>query len=511
MDKIILNVPFSQKDVAKKLGARWDPIQRYWYITGDSNASKFTKWIVGKQSTESADGSSLSLCQLLTKVSDALSILKDQSIWVCAEIVKLIRHKSGHIYLELAEHNENGMLIAKCSGVIWRSSVGFIDDKFFQETRGSIHADIKVLLKVYIEYDCLYGLKLIVEDIDPTYTLGDMHQKMLNIKKQLMQKGVIENNKSKSLEFIHNRVAVIAPENAAGLGDFMREASLLLSHKVCHFDYYHSVFQGDSAADSIIKMLKSVQKKHLEKPYDFVVIIRGGGSVTDLAWLNDYNLAKMICDLELPVLCGIGHRQDQTIIDIVAHTSFDTPSKVSHYIYSSIVNIARDFSVCYREIWREMLEKIRIFQNDLDLINVRNNIIYSQFMERMLTDINKSYLSLLNSVANINSNHYSQVKKLFDSSILLLLQKNINYSWNLADKTFTQALSGIEKIVVAKTNTIDILINKINNNLAIINSGFPMAVSTFTNKRIVSAKEAMQEDVFVLQFRDGKIRVKCDK
>ena len=179
-------------------------------------------------------------------------------------------------------------------------------------------------------------MDLIIEDVDPSYTLGDLAAKLARIREKLQQTGLYARNKQlpAPVEFV--RVAVISPETSAGLGDFRREADRLQTAILCEFHLFPATFQGVETSSSIQTAVLQALTAHKQKPFDALVVIRGGGSVTDLAWLNDMDLAKLLCQSPVPIFTGIGHERDNTILDEIAHTRFDTPSKVALHISTTI-------------------------------------------------------------------------------------------------------------------------------------------------------------------------------
>ena len=211
-----------------------------------------------------------------------------------------------------------------------------ITAKFEEATGEGLKTDIKILCLAKVRFDPLYGLDLIIEDVDPSYTLGDLAAKLARIREHLQQTGLYARNKQlpAPVEFV--RVAVISPETSAGLGDFRREADLLHTAILCDFHLFPATFQGVETPSSIQTAVLQALTAHKQKPFDALVVIRGGGSVTDLAWLNDLDLARLLCQSPVPVFTGIGHERDNTILDEIAHTRFDTPSKVALHISTTI-------------------------------------------------------------------------------------------------------------------------------------------------------------------------------
>jgi exodeoxyribonuclease VII large subunit len=190
--------------------------------------------------------------------------------------------------------------------VIWRNRAEAITAKFREATGEGIKTDIKILCLARVRFDALYGLDLIMEDVDPSYTLGDLAAKLARIREKLQETGLYRRNKQipAPVEFV--RVAVISPETSAGLGDFRREADMLQSAKLCDFHLFPATFQGVETSSSIQSAVLKALTAHKQRQFDALVIIRGGGSVTDLAWLNDLDLARLLCQSPVPIFTGIG-------------------------------------------------------------------------------------------------------------------------------------------------------------------------------------------------------------
>ncbi len=252
-----------------------------------------------------------------------------QAVWLIAEISEF-KIYGNNLFLTLVEYDDAGNLLARARAVLWNFSE--ILKKFSATTNIELKVGIKVLALVTADYHLQYGLTLIINNLDPSYSLGYAQAKLIKIKQQLIQNGIFDNNKNLKLPPDFNRIAVISPKDAAGLGDFKKDALILQNYNVCCFDYYTSLFQGADTSNSITGLLSKI----LPQKYDAVVIIRGGGASSDLTWLNDYAIAKAICLAPIPVFSGIGHQKDQTIIDLVCRQSFDTPSKVINFLVTKI-------------------------------------------------------------------------------------------------------------------------------------------------------------------------------
>ncbi|QIT18521.1 exodeoxyribonuclease VII large subunit [Acinetobacter pittii] len=281
-----------------------------------------------------------SLSEYLSTVQEVIRVAFDEPVWVKAEIRNL-NIKGGHYYLELAEKDaETDKVIASCKATIWKFSASKIVLKFERETGIEISSDLNVLIKIRARFDPQYGFSVNIEEIDSSFTLGEIAKRYQQIIERLTQEGLIHKNKLLPTPFDIQNVLVIAPQNAAGLGDFKKDADALERNGVCHFVYHTATFQGNTAATSLIESLGSGLRQWASTftfPPDLIVIIRGGGAVNDLAYLNDYELAALLCKRSVPIWVGIGHEKDRTILDEIAHRSFDTPSKVIAGIRNHIV------------------------------------------------------------------------------------------------------------------------------------------------------------------------------
>jgi exodeoxyribonuclease VII large subunit len=333
--RVDLKVPYAEKNDAKKLGARWDPRQQTWYAPPGLAIGPFDRWLpkTPQEPAEEDDATDegVSLSAFLKRVRDVIQHGLADAQWVRMEI-REIREKDGNLYLSVEERNPAGDVLATSFAMIWRSRSGRIVRKFKDATGEGLRTGIKVLVLVRAQFHPLYGFSLAVEDIDPSYTLGDLEAKLRKIRETLAHERIIQLNRliPSPVEFV--RVAVISPETSAGLGDFRQEADRLHRAGLCEFHFVRATFQGPAAPSSLLDAIETVLSAHRERPFDALVIIRGGGAVTDLAWLNDLELARRICRLPIPVLTGIGHERDSTILDEVAHRRFDTPSKAAHHI-----------------------------------------------------------------------------------------------------------------------------------------------------------------------------------
>lgn len=368
MGNTYLTVPFSQKDKAKALGARWDTAQRQWYVPPGIELALFQAWLPAGQAVAATPVSSsrdlippletqpaekpvgVSLSQLLAGVERAVAQAYQQGVWTRVDVVN-VTLKNKHVYLELSERDESGAIVAQARGAIWARTAERIVPVFQQATGAQLAPGIKLLVQAKPVFKAQYGFSIEITGIDASYTIGDLEAQKRRIREQLQAEQLFGRNKQLAAPWDFSRVLVVAPQGAAGLGDFDAEAKRLHAERVCEFIHAHSRFQGPGAPGEILAALKTgLERASKGRQLDALIIIRGGGAVNDLAWLNDYELAKFICMCAVPVFTGIGHERDSTVLDEVAHRSFDTPSKVIAAIENQIAQRARDAKDAYQSI-----------------------------------------------------------------------------------------------------------------------------------------------------------------
>ena len=346
-----LDVQFKDKDQAKALGARWDGAAKKWYVPDGKELTPFNAWlpvalrgaaqpaVTSSALTPAVESGTdiepamkgMTLSQLLAGVAQAVAQAFKSGVWTMVEVVEA-RTKNGHVYLELSERTPDGSVLATARATLWATTANKILPEFERATGATIAPGIKLLVRAKPVFKAQYGFSIEIDAIDPEYTLGDLEARKREIRTRLQQEGIYDANKKLPSPWDFNAVLVVAPQGAAGLGDFQAESKRLERFGICRFVYATSRFQGEGAANEIKAALQSALEQWRDSGMpspDAIVIIRGGGAVNDLAWLNDYELAKAICTTNIPVLTGIGHERDNTILDEVSNIRFDTPSKVA--------------------------------------------------------------------------------------------------------------------------------------------------------------------------------------
>lgn len=253
--------------------------------------------------------------------------------WIQAEFSDL-QIKGGHCYVELVEKNEAGATVAKMRANIWRGTLGILQRKFEQATGRQMQTGMKVLVRGSVSHHSVYGMSFVIDDIDPSYTLGDIERIRREILARLSHEGIIDSNKRLPIGYPPQRLAVISSDSAAGYGDFINQLNNNPDGFVVYTRLFPAVMQGERTAASVMAALSEVERT-LDF-WDAVVIIRGGGATTDLNGFDNLDLARRVATFPLPVIVGIGHERDRTVLDEIACVRCKTPTAAAAYIIDSM-------------------------------------------------------------------------------------------------------------------------------------------------------------------------------
>ncbi|AWN22297.1 exodeoxyribonuclease VII large subunit [Deinococcus irradiatisoli] len=305
-----------------------------------------------------APTTSLNLRDLLAYVEQVLARGIPGAVWVRAEIASLTDRR--HLYLDLVQVGEDGREIAKCRATLWARERFSLEGKFRRATGGGLMAGMSVLLFVTAEFHPQYGFSLHILDAAPEFTLGDAALHLDALRKQLAREKLLDKNRNLPTPQDFTRVLVLSPTGAAGLGDFRGELDRLQRAGVLDTEYFEATFQGQGAEASLLGALEQVRAAHGREAADALIIIRGGGASLDLAWLNNEAVARAAANLPLPIITGIGHARDDTILDEIANVRTDTPSKAAALIVGSILQRVQDTLGAYqsaRMLGREALRQ----------------------------------------------------------------------------------------------------------------------------------------------------------
>ena len=247
-----------------------------------------------------------------------------QNQWVIAETSDLRLNRSGHCYTELIEKDDRGTTIAKIGAAIWAGTYRDLYNKFLRSTGQVLATGMKVMVKVTVNFHSLYGMKVVINDIDPNYTMGDMARQRQEIINRLTAEGIIDLNKELPWPEVPQRIAIISAEGAAGYGDFMNQLTgnpYGLQFYTCLFN---AVMQGAQTVPTVMAAMDRINR-HIDL-FDCVVIIRGGGATSELNSFDNYDLASYVANFPIPVIVGIGHERDVTVLDYVAALRVKTPT-----------------------------------------------------------------------------------------------------------------------------------------------------------------------------------------
>jgi len=299
------------------------------------------------------DKTIFSLLEVTNSIQKTLNERYKSSFWVKAENNKLNLYKqSGHCYPEMVEKRD-GKIIAQIKANLWKEDFIRIHNNFQRLLKEPLKDGIKILFKARISFDPSYGLSLLIVDIDPAYTLGDLEREKQETIDQLRQKGFYDQNKCLKFPLLPQRIAIISVETSKGYADFLK----VIETNSWHYSFFHLLFpsllQGDKAVESILIQLKSIQK--IKDHFDVVAIIRGGGGDIGLSCYNNYRLAREIALFPIPVITGIGHSTNETVCELVSYSNAITPTKLAEYILQKFHN----FSVPIENAEKKVIDKSR--------------------------------------------------------------------------------------------------------------------------------------------------------
>ncbi|MFZ0280134.1 MAG: exodeoxyribonuclease VII large subunit [Bacteroidales bacterium] len=445
----------------------------------------------------------LSLTELQLIIKDSLYMALPGMYWVIAEISDIRENYSGHCYLELVEKLQDERSIrARVKAVIWSSRYRFLKSYFENATGETLRGGIKILARVKIEYHEIYGLSLVVSDIDPTFTLGEMALKRQQILKRLEEDGILTMNKELKFPVVPQRIAVISSKNAAGYTDFLNHLKGNSSGYIFYTTLIETPMQGSETEPGVINALERVASKI--ELFDTVVIIRGGGSQTDLSWFDNYNIAYYVTQFPLPVLTGIGHEKDLSVTDIVAHRSLKTPTAVADFLIECMSNAESHLNEMSAEIIKSSKEIFELSRQRIESCRIRlipvARMMISEIKEELsgmiieMINIGKEYivragLFPANQISRINTASRSFLMH-NNSALTVRNQKIITSSANL--------LKGTKSKIDALENSLKILDPE-----NVLKRGY--TITSLRGKIIKSSSQVKKDDLISTLFSDGQV------
>ena len=321
----------------------------------------------------------VTLYELNHLVSKVIESEMPNEYWVEAELSEC-RESRGHCYMELIQKDERTATpIAKASAKCWANKWMLIRPGFERTTGQRLHAGMKVLLKVFAQFHEAYGFSCIVTDIDPTYTLGDMARKRQEIIRQLKEEGVFDLQKELQLPLFCQRIAVISSETAAGYGDFCNQ----LADNPYGFQFqtrlFPAIMQGEGVEQSIIAALERIFSFHIPQNFDAVVIIRGGGATSDMSGFDTLALAENVANFPLPIITGIGHDRDESILDMVSHIRVKTPTAAAALLIDHLKTVLDAINDAQEQIVRLAQQKLTSHKSRLST--------FAEILPRLFTNV----------------------------------------------------------------------------------------------------------------------------
>lgn len=299
---------------------------------------------------------SISILELNKRLANAIDVAPDvHNVWVVGETSDL-RQSRGHCYMELVEKDASGANLSRIRAIIWARDYALLSARFQKETNTALTSGLKIRALVSASYHPSFGMSVTISNIDASYTLGDAARRRAEILERLTTEGIIEQNRSLAWAMVPWRVAIVSARGAAGYGDFINH--LLGGDTRLRFDVqlFEAVMQGERTAPTVLAALSEIARRRDE--FDAVVIIRGGGSTTDLAAFDDYSIAAAVARFPLPVVVGIGHERDITVLDYVANQRVKTPTAAAELLAARVYRVYESLGRAAEKIYLAASQRI---------------------------------------------------------------------------------------------------------------------------------------------------------
>lgn len=344
-----------------------------------------------------------SLSDVAMSVHNVISRTYQRPYYIKAEILKLNYYPySGHCYPELVEREDNKVK-AEMRAVIWSSKFESINKRFLDIVGEPLKENLSILFLATIQFSPKHGLALHIEDVEPTYTLGEIAKSRSEVIAKLKKEGVFEKNKALEMPLLPKRIAIISVETSKGYSDFMNTLSKNDNGYVFHTELFPSILQGEKAITGMISQLDIIRQRIRE--FDCVAIVRGGGGDVGLSCYDDYSLASAIATFPLPVLTGIGHSTNVSVCDMVAFDSFITPTEAAFFLIRRFVDFEENTEELYRTVQNSAKNILSLHAMRLKTMETS----YKMSAQRLLMDAQKQlagfYHDMMFSAKEIVMNH----------------------------------------------------------------------------------------------------------
>ncbi len=388
----------------------------------------------------------IGLYELNNRIRGVIESGIPEPVWIIAEISDLTYNRNGHCYMELIEKApDEDRIMARSRATIWATTLRMLRPYFETTTGQELAAGIKILIKVSVEFHEQYSISLTIRDIEPSFTLGDLARRRQQIIRRLEEAGVFDMNKGTELAQVPQRIAVISSPTAAGYGDFLDQLQNNPSGFVFYTRLFPAIMQGEETAASIISALDHIAR--YADFFDAVAIIRGGGSKLDLSSFDHYDLGYFVTQFPLPVITGIGHEQDDSVLDLVAHTRCKTPTAVAEFLLdhveafnSTLDALAGDTVDSARQYLQVQREKISLSLQSLKLSS-RN------FREQNLLRISQIITRFTTGYGTFFRSHEQKIRLLEQASVLndprRLLKRG--YTLTIKDGSIIKSVTQLKK------------------------------------------------------------------
>lgn len=446
----------------------------------------------------------LTLYELQQIIRDSLYISLPDFYWVTAEIAELKENFSGHCYIELIEKQSDEKNIkAKVKAIIWGNRYRFLKSFFEDATGESLREGLRVLVRIKIEYHEVYGLSLVISDIDPVFTIGEMAMKRQAIIKKLESEGVFSMNREIELPVLIQRIAVISSRNAAGYTDFINHIKDNRAGYAFYLTLFEAAMQGNETERDIISALEKIAVN--TDKFDVVVIIRGGGSISDLSWFDNYNIAYYITQFPLPVITGIGHDKDLSVTDMVANVSLKTPTAVADFLIERMILLDESLLNLSSEIAEKSFIVLESYYKRIESAGLKLLPLAQMELARLKEKLSLKTLEVVNTgkafvirsglvPGNQKSRLISSVR-VFHSLKNSNLEKHkadlIKFSHNIINNN-TVKTTGLQKSLT--------MLNPAN----VLKRGY--SITSVKGKIIKSIKEVSENEILDTKFTDGSIK-----